>query len=94
MQSFGLERVETDGGIPKKGKPPSVSTRYKSKSCVWHPLPIAVSRFKGTGTPGIILDYIYVSKKITVLTHAVELGTVDGHFPSDHMPVLIDFLIN
>lgn len=50
--------------------------------------------FEGTGTPGIFLDYIYVSKKVTVLTHAVEQGTVDGHFPSDHMPVLIDFLIN
>ncbi len=53
-----------------------------------------VKPFQGTGTPGIILDYIYVSEKVTVLTHAVELGTVDGHFPSDHMPVLIDFLIN
>jgi len=50
--------------------------------------------FQGTGTPGIILDYIYVSEKVTVLTHAVEQGTVNGHFPSDHMPVLIDFLIN
>lgn len=53
-----------------------------------------VKPFQGTGTPGIILDYIYVSKKVTVLTHAIEQGTVDGHFPSDHMPVLIDFLIN
>ncbi|HEV8052255.1 MAG TPA: endonuclease/exonuclease/phosphatase family protein [Parachlamydiaceae bacterium] len=50
--------------------------------------------FQGTGVPGIFLDYIYVSDKVTVLTHAVEPGTVDGHFPSDHMPVLIDFLIN
>jgi len=53
-----------------------------------------VKPFQGTGTPGIILDYIYVSEKVTVLTHAIEQGTVDGHFPSDHMPVLIDFLIN
>lgn len=50
--------------------------------------------FQGTGTPGIMLDYIYVNDKITVLAHAVEQGTVEGHFPSDHMPVLIDFLIN
>jgi endonuclease/exonuclease/phosphatase family metal-dependent hydrolase len=49
--------------------------------------------FRGTGTPGIILDYIYVSGKVTVLTHAVEQGTVEGHFPSDHMPVLIDFFV-
>lgn len=52
-----------------------------------------IKPFQGTGTPGIILDYIYVSKKVTVLTHAVEQGTVNGHFPSDHMPVLIDCLI-
>jgi endonuclease/exonuclease/phosphatase family metal-dependent hydrolase len=49
--------------------------------------------FQGTGTPGIILDSIYVSNKVTVLTHVVEKGTVNGHFPSDHMPVLIDFII-
>lgn len=54
----------------------------------------SVQPFQGTGTPGIILDHIYVSEKVTVLTHAVEHGTVDGHFPSDHMPVLIDFLVN
>lgn len=53
-----------------------------------------VQPFEGTGTPGIILDYIYVSDKVTVLTHATEPGTVDGHFPSDHMPVVIDFIIN
>lgn len=53
-----------------------------------------VKAFQGTGTPGIILDHIYVSEKVTVLTHAVEQGTIDGHFPSDHMPVVIDFLIN
>lgn len=56
--------------------------------------PPGVVPFQGTGTPGIFLDYIYTSNKVTVLTHAVEQGTVDGHFPSDHMPVLIDFLIN
>ena len=48
--------------------------------------------FQGTGTPGVILDHIYVSPQITVLTHATEPGTVDGHYPSDHMPVIIDFI--
>jgi len=50
--------------------------------------------FQGTGTPGIVLDYIYVSSKLTVLAHATEPATVDGHFPSDHMPVMIDFIVN
>lgn len=50
--------------------------------------------FKGLGTPGVFLDHIYVSPDITVLIHAVQPATVEGLFPSDHMPVLIDFMIN
>ncbi|MCE5293163.1 MAG: hypothetical protein LLF94_00930, partial [Chlamydiales bacterium] len=46
--------------------------------------------FEGTGTPGVFLDHIYVSDRIVVLLHAVQPATVDGHFPSDHQPVLID----
>lgn len=49
--------------------------------------------FQGQGTPGIFLDHIYVSKGITVLIHAVEPSKVDGNFPSDHMPILIDFYL-
>lgn len=49
--------------------------------------------FKGTGTAGVFLDRIYVSDGVNVLLHAVQSGTVDGHFPSDHMPVLVDCLI-
>ncbi|MBS0637690.1 MAG: endonuclease/exonuclease/phosphatase family protein [Verrucomicrobia bacterium] len=55
--------------------------------------PPAILPFEGTGTPGVILDHIYVSKDITVLLHAVQPGTVDGHFPSDHMPVVIDCVV-
>lgn len=49
--------------------------------------------FKGTGTPGVFLDHIFVSDGIQVLIHAVQAGTVNGHFPSDHLPVLIDFVL-
>jgi endonuclease/exonuclease/phosphatase family metal-dependent hydrolase len=55
--------------------------------------PDDVLPFEGTGTPGIMLDHIYVSKRIQVLLQAVQAGTVDGQFPSDHMPLIIDFLI-
>lgn len=48
--------------------------------------------FKGTGTPGVFLDHIYVSKDVNVLIHAVQPATVQGSFPSDHMPVLVDFI--
>lgn len=50
--------------------------------------------FQGLGTPGVMLDHIYVSKEIIVLIHAVQPGTVHGGFPSDHMPVVIDCLID
>jgi endonuclease/exonuclease/phosphatase family metal-dependent hydrolase len=50
--------------------------------------------FKGTGTPGVFLDHIFVSTGITVLIHAVQPATVNGNYPSDHMPVLVDFIIN
>ncbi len=49
--------------------------------------------FKGIGTPGVILDHIYISKGVTVLMHAVQQATIEGHFPSDHMPVLVDFIL-
>jgi endonuclease/exonuclease/phosphatase family metal-dependent hydrolase len=49
--------------------------------------------FKGTGTPGIFLDHIYVSKGVAVLAHAVQPATVDGFFPSDHLPVMIDLIL-
>lgn len=49
--------------------------------------------FRGTGTPGIFLDHIYVSKGFKVLLHAVQPGKVDGHYPSDHMPVIADVII-
>lgn len=49
--------------------------------------------FLGTGVPGIFLDHLYVSKGITVLLHAVEPALVNGLYPSDHMPVIMDCII-
>lgn len=48
--------------------------------------------FKGQGVPGIILDHFFVSPSIQVLIHANEPARVDGHFPSDHLPVIIDII--
>ncbi len=49
--------------------------------------------FQGTGTSGVILDHIYVGNGVTVIGHAIEPAKVDGHFPSDHMPVIADFCL-
>lgn len=50
--------------------------------------------FQGDGTPGVFLDRIYLSPGTKVLMHAVQPCRVDGHYPSDHMPVLIDFIVD
>lgn len=49
--------------------------------------------FQRVGTPGVILDRIYVSSSVKVLVHAIQPAKVDGHFPSDHLPVFIDFIV-
>ncbi len=49
--------------------------------------------FQGSGTPGVFLDHIFVTKDITVLMHAVEPGRVDGLYPSDHLPVIADIQV-
>ena len=49
--------------------------------------------FRSTGHPGVILDHIYIAGDVQVLIHGVESALVNGHFPSDHMPVVADLLI-
>ncbi|MFZ4099424.1 MAG: endonuclease/exonuclease/phosphatase family protein [Chlamydiia bacterium] len=50
--------------------------------------------FSGFGVPGVILDHIYVSASVHVLVHGIETATVGGEFGSDHMPVVIDCLVD
>jgi endonuclease/exonuclease/phosphatase family metal-dependent hydrolase len=40
------------------------------------------------------IDFIFVSEKINVLHHAVIGDKFDNKYPSDHMPVIIDFKID
>jgi endonuclease/exonuclease/phosphatase family metal-dependent hydrolase len=49
--------------------------------------------FAGTGTPGVYLDHVLV-KDACALAHAVDPVRVDGEFPSDHMPVIVDLVLN
>ena len=55
--------------------------------------PDDVHPFQGRGTPGVFLDHIYATKDVTILLHAVQPATVQGEFPSDHMPLIVDFII-
>lgn len=56
--------------------------------------PDGIHPFMGLGTPGEFLDHILVNPFIRVLIHASEPGMVDGYFPSDHFPVLIDCILD
>lgn len=64
--------------------PPSTFTNLPSSG--------ETTAFLGTGNPGVFLDHILVSKEFRVLLHAVQPGKVGGHFPSDHMPVIVDLI--
>ncbi len=48
------------------------------------------SGYKEAGQPGIKPDCIFVSKDITVISHAILSDTFEGNFPSDHLPVLAE----
>lgn len=52
------------------------------------------SGFKEAGQPGIKPDYIFVNKKVNVMSHGILADTFDGKFPSDHMPVISEIEIN
>jgi endonuclease/exonuclease/phosphatase family metal-dependent hydrolase len=49
--------------------------------------------FDVVGTPGVIMDRIYVSPEVEVIVNAIEPSRVGGHFPSDHLPVIADVLL-
>ena len=49
--------------------------------------------FLGLGNPGIVLDQMFVSKKVTPILGAINPILIDGKFPSDHMPVVLDLLV-
>lgn len=49
--------------------------------------------FKGLGQPGVILDHIFVSSGIKVIAHGIDPATINGHFLSDHFPVVADLIL-
>ena len=53
----------------------------------------SVEPFKGTGTPGINLDHIFINDNVSVLIHGTETGQVNGEFPSDHLPIFSDIIL-
>jgi endonuclease/exonuclease/phosphatase family metal-dependent hydrolase len=44
--------------------------------------------------PEVCIDYLFVSKGITVLAHATLDDSENGLYPSDHFPVVADLLLD
>lgn len=40
------------------------------------------------------IDHIFVSSGITVISHTFDLRNINGFFPSDHLPVIVEFQLN
>ena len=51
------------------------------------------SGFEVAGTPGEKIDHIFVKNGVRVLQHGMLSDTFDGRFPSDHLPVLAEVVI-
>lgn len=41
--------------------------------------------------PGRLLDHVFVTSGVDVLAHRTVDATVGGRYPSDHLPVVVDF---
>ncbi|MFC1537974.1 endonuclease/exonuclease/phosphatase family protein [Candidatus Latescibacterota bacterium] len=51
--------------------------------------------FKSAGSPGDEpIDYIFIKNGVRVLLHGTLSDSFDGRFPSDHMPVLAEIVID
>lgn len=41
----------------------------------------------------LLLDHIFVMGPVTVMIHAIDKAKVNGHFPSDHHPVITEVIL-
>lgn len=46
--------------------------------------------FVGPELTGFILDHILVNDRVQVCSHGIDVARVNGEFPSDHFPVIVD----
>lgn len=55
---------------------------------------VFLTPFVGPVLKGFILDRIFVNDQISVVAHAIDTAKVDGEYPSDHFPVIVDIVFN
>ena len=53
-----------------------------------------ITRFQSASLPdNATIDYIFVKNNISVILHGTLSDSFDGRFPTDHMPVLAEIII-
>lgn len=86
-------QVLTGKNAAESSSPKSVlrDTRYISQYAPHGPTS-TFNEFKAL-VPGKKIDYVFVKGNIRVIQHGVLADTWDGRFPSDHLPVLAEIVI-
>ncbi|MFC1724048.1 endonuclease/exonuclease/phosphatase family protein [candidate division KSB1 bacterium] len=84
-------KILTTGNI-ESGLIPLKDTRHLSE--ISHHGPTgSFTGFTNPVTPGAQIDFIFVKDKVRVLRHGILSDTFDGFYPSDHLPVLVEVVI-
>lgn len=50
--------------------------------------------FAGAQLPGFVPDRIFVNNSVNILLYSIDPTKVDGEFPSDHFPIVVDVVLN
>ena len=48
--------------------------------------------FKGYQPGNKLIDFIFVNENLEILRHGLLVDNLNGHYPSDHLPVLVEIL--
>ncbi|MBN2013190.1 endonuclease/exonuclease/phosphatase family protein [candidate division KSB1 bacterium] len=81
-------------GLPGQVSTKLIDTKYISKY-PHHGPNGTISRFQSANLPdNKTIDYIFIKNKVSVIRHGTLSDSFDGRFPSDHLLVLAELIIN
>ncbi len=99
---FDLDLPFFDGALVLETITSGKMENSMNKSAMGHFGPISSTNFSqdtkkvfsGNGTPGVILDFIFVNDNIFIRSHGIDPAKVDNEYMSDHFPVLAEAIID
>jgi endonuclease/exonuclease/phosphatase family metal-dependent hydrolase len=66
----------------------SSSSHFPSHGPAW-----TYHGFNGFSVDNSLIDFIFVNEKVSVIRHGILADNIDGRYPSDHLPVLVEILL-